>query len=64
MKGQTCANCGYKLSATEAILLNICKIANDAVDIYSKRKSAMRTNTISNMTRLKCPKCGTTGRWI
>ncbi|WP_455795787.1 hypothetical protein [Clostridium butyricum] len=63
MKGQTCASCGYKLSAAEAIVLNIGKVAGDVADVALTRR-AMGTNTISNATRLKCPKCGQVGRWI
>ena len=63
MKGQTCANCGYKLSAAEAIMLNVGKVFGDVADRRLPQR-AIGTNTISNMTRLKCPKCGVTGRWI
>ena len=64
MKGQKCANCGYELSAAEAIMLNIGKVFGDVAGKTLPQQRAMVTNTISNITRLKCPKCGQTGRWI
>lgn len=63
MKGQKCANCGYELSAAEAIMLNVGKVFGDVAD-KALTQRVMGTNTISNITRLKCPKCGQTGRWI
>lgn len=63
MKGQKCANCGYKISGGESVALNIGKIFNAFAKAMPKQQ-AFGTNTISNITELKCPKCGQTGRWI
>lgn len=63
MRGQKCASCGYKMSGGESILSNIGKVLGDVVERVPQR-SAMGTNTLSNATRLKCPKCGQVGRWI
>jgi len=63
MKGQKCASCGYKMSGGESILSNIGKVLGDVAG-RGLQQGAMGTNTISNSTRLKCPKCGQVGRWI
>lgn len=58
-----CGNCGYKMSNGEAIFANIGKVLGDILERIPK-ENATGTNTLSNSTRLKCPKCGETGRWI
>ena len=63
MKGQKCSVCGYKISARESILLNIGKVLGEASKRIPKQQ-AFGTNTISNITELKCPNCGQVGRWV
>lgn len=63
MKGQKCANCGYTMAGGESILTNIGKIFGDVAERIPQR-NAMGTNTLSNITKLKCPKCGQVGRWL
>ena len=63
MKGQKCSACGYKISARESILLNIGKVLGEASKRIPKQQ-AFGTNTISNITELKCPNCGQVGRWV
>ncbi len=63
MKGQKCSVCGYKISAGESILLNIGKVLGE-VSKRIPQQQAFGTNTISNITELKCPNCGQVGRWV
>lgn len=63
MSGQKCGNCGYKMSSGEAIFSGLGKLLGEIVERIPKQ-NATGTNTLSNVTRLKCPRCGEVGRWI
>lgn len=63
MNGQKCANCGYKMSSGESIFSSLGKLLGDIAERISSQ-NVTGTNTLSNATRLKCPKCGQTGSWI
>ena len=63
MSGQKCANCNYRMSSGEAIFSGLGKLLGEIVERIPKQNAA-GTNTLSNVTRLKCPRCGEVGRWI
>ncbi|MDG6889414.1 hypothetical protein Cp4436_01447 [Clostridium perfringens] len=62
MRGQKCAVCGYHMDAGEALLSNALHILGGVIG--SQTEKAIGTNTLSNATKMKCPKCGSYGRWI
>lgn len=63
MNGQKCANCGYNMSSGESIFSSLGKLLGDIVERIPQQK-ATGANILSNATRLKCPKCEQTVRWI
>lgn len=62
MRGQKCSVCGYHMEGGEALVSNTLHILGRVLERQTKK--ALGTNTLSNATKLQCPKCGVVGRWI
>jgi hypothetical protein len=53
----------FLMSSGDAIFQGIGKVLGDIVERIPKQNST-GTNTLSNVARLKCPRCEEVGRWI